>query len=325
MRIYRYISCSFPSFLPGLSVCVLLNAFLLFNASSFVYAGGLDTVKIELLTGLKGKYYEKEGVFKVALPHNDLSITSSGVKITPPMGLSTWAAFKKAGEKVIVTGDIVLLEAQVNPVMSVALENGIDVTALHNHFFWDSPKVMYMHIYGSGDENKIEGAVGKIIDMQKSTRDAVGPAQLDIDPSGSTLDTTKIDEVIGIRGELSDGVYKITVGRETKIMGNPLGAAMGVSTWAAFAGSDGKAVVDGDFAVYEKELRGVLKALLGAGIDIVAIHNHMIGEEPRIVFLHYWGAGPAEGLAKGVKAALDLAKSAGLGPAPMTSPKEIPY
>ena len=265
-----------------------------------------DTAKIEELAGAKGSYNEKEDVFKISVPRNDLSITAAGVRLTPPMGLTSWAAFKKAGEHTVIMGDIVLLEDQVNPVMSAALGNGLEVTALHNHFFWDSPKVMFMHIGGMGDEARLAAAVGKVLAKIKETSGGKGEVpHADIDPANSTLDPKKVDAVLGNRGELKDGVYKVTIGRETRMHGEAMGSTMGVNTWAAFAGGDDKAVVDGDFAMRESELQGVLKALRGNGINIVAIHQHMSGESPRVLFLHFWGIGRAEDLARGIKAALD--------------------
>ena len=264
-----------------------------------------DTVKIEELTGAKGAFNQKEGVFKVSVPRSDLAVTAAGVKLTPPMGLTSWAAFKKAGKHTAVMGDIVLLEDQVNPVMSAALDNGLEVTALHNHFFWDNPKVMFMHIGGMGDEAALAAAVGKVFGRARETSGGKGEVgRAEIDPAQSSLDPKKIDAVLGSSGDLNQGVYKIAIGRKTKMHGEVMGNAMGVNTWAAFAGSDDKAVVDGDFAMLESELQGVLKALRGAGINIVAIHQHMSGEQPRILFLHYWGIGRAEDLAKGIKAAL---------------------
>jgi Domain of Unknown Function (DUF1259) len=266
----------------------------------------LDTARIENLVGAKGSFNEREGVFKISVPRDDLSVTAAGVRLTPPMGLTSWVAFKKVGEHTVVMGDTVLLEDQVNPVMSVALDNGLEVTALHNHFFWDSPKVMFMHIGGMGDEASLATAVGKVFTKVKDTSGGKGEApHADIDPAATTLDPKKIDAVIGTSGELKNGVYKVTIGRETKMHGETMGNTMGVNTWAAFAGSDERAVVDGDFAMKESELQGVLKALRGADIDIVAIHHHMTGENPRIVFLHYWGIGGTEDLARGLKAALD--------------------
>ena len=269
----------------------------------------LDTAKIEQLTGAKGKLDEKEGVFKVSMPRDDLSITAAGVKVTPPMGLTSWAAFKKMSRHTVVMGDLVLLEDQVNPVMSIALDNGLEVTALHNHFFWDSPKVMFMHIGGMGDEETLAGAVGKVFAAIKETSGGKGTVPMaDIDPARSSLDPKKIDAIFGQAGQMNSGVYKVTFGRQTKMHGEDMGSTMGVNTWAAFAGSDEKAVVDGDFAMTESELQGVLKALRNNGINIVAIHQHMVGESPRILFLHFWGVGETETLAKGLKAALDSQK-----------------
>jgi hypothetical protein len=267
---------------------------------------GLDTAKIEELTLLEGRLDPKEeGVFKVSAPRSDLAVTAAGVRITPSMGLTSWAAFKKVGDHVVVMGDTVMLEDQVNPVMSVALDNGLEVTALHNHFFWDTPKVMFMHIGGRGDLLKLAGAVGKGFAKIKEASGGKGDVpKADIDPAKTTLSPATIEAALGEKGQLADGVYKVTIGRQTAMHGHDMGIAMGVNTWAAFAGSDDLAVVDGDFAMLESELQSVLKALRAAGINIVAIHQHMTGEEPRVLFLHYWGVGRAEALAKGLRSAL---------------------
>jgi len=157
-----------------------------------------------------------------------------------------------------------------------------------------------------GDEARLAGAVGKIFIKIKETSGGKGDVPtVDIDPAKSSLDPKKIDAILGKSGELKDGVYKVTMGRVTTMHGETMGSTMGVNTWAAFAGSDDKAVVDGDFAMLESELQDVLKALRGAGINVVAIHQHMTGESPRVIFLHYWGVGPTEELAKGLRAALD--------------------
>jgi hypothetical protein len=266
----------------------------------------LDTAKIERLTGLKGALSEKEGVFKVSYPRADLEVKVGGVKISPALGLTAWAAFTEGGGHTMVMGDMVLAEDQVNPVMSVALDNGLEVTALHNHFLWDSPRVMFMHVGGMGGEEKLAAAIGKVFEALKATAGGKGsmPAG-DVNTSSSTLDAVKLDGILGTKGEVKGGVYKAVWGKTTKMSGHEMGKAMGVNTWAAFAGSDGKAMVDGDFAMYESELQVVLKALRGAGINIVAIHNHMTEESPRVIFLHYWGVGPAPELAKALKGALD--------------------
>jgi hypothetical protein len=272
----------------------------------------LDTAKIEELTSAKGKLDEKEGAFKVSVPRGDLGVTAGGVKLVPAMGLTSWAAFKGGGAHTVVMGDLVLLEDQVNLVMSVALDSGLEVTALHNHFFWDSPKVMFMHIGGMGDEQKLAAGVGKVFETIKATSGGKGETpKVDIDPAKSSLDPKKIDAALGATGDYKDGVYKATFGRTTKMHGLEAGTTMGINTWAAFAGSDDQAVVDGDFAMLEPELQPVLKALRGAKINIVAIHQHMTGEEPRVMFLHYWGIGRTEDLAKGLRAALDLTQGKG--------------
>ncbi len=275
------------------------------------WAAQLDGTRIERLTGAKGTLDEKEGVFKVSVPRSDLTITVAGVKMTPPMGLTSWAAFKRAGQHTMLMGDMTLLEDQVNPVMSVALENGLEVTALHNHFFWDSPKVIFMHIGGMGDTEKLAAAVGKVFAKITETSDSKGEVpHAELDPAQTSLDPKKIDAIIGgngtgAKGTLANGVYKLVIGRTTKMAGHEVGNAMGVNTWAAFAGSDDKAVVDGDFVMLESELQPVLKALRGAGINVVAIHNHMTMEQPRMMFLHYWGVGSTTDLAKGLRAALN--------------------
>jgi hypothetical protein len=272
----------------------------------------LNTAQIEQLTGVKGSMNEKEGVYKVSVPRSDLAVTTAGVKVSPPMGLTSWAAFERSGNVTIMMGDMVLTEDQVNPAMSAALENGLEVTALHNHFFWDSPKVMFMHIGGMGDETKLATGVGKLFANMKQTSGGKGEVpHAEIDPANTSLDPKKIETALGAKGDLINGVYKVIIGRETKMHGHTVGNTMGVSTWAAFAGSDDKAVVDGDFAMLESELQPVLKALRRAGINIVAIHQHMAGEVPRVLFLHFWGIGPTESLAKGIKAALDTQKASG--------------
>jgi protein-tyrosine-phosphatase len=287
---------------------VLLSA-LLTCGPALAQTAGLDTALIEKLTGARGALDAKEGVFKVSIPRTDLAVTAAGVRITPPMGLTSWAAFQRAGQHAVVMGDLVLLEDQVNPVMTAALDEGLEVTALHNHFFWDTPKVMFMHIGGMGDESRLAASVGRVFAKIADTAGGKGSVpRTEIDPARTTLDPQKIAAVLGTQGTLGAGVYKVVIGRTARMHGHEMGAAMGVNTWAAFAGADERAVVDGDFAMRESELQGVLKALRGAGIDIVAIHHHMTGEEPRIVFLHYWGVGRTEELARGLRRALDQTK-----------------
>ena len=164
----------------------------------------LDTAKIEQLTGVKGDLNEKEGVFTVRAPRTDLQVTTAGVKMNPAMGLTSYAAFMNAGGKTMVMGDTTLLEDQVNPVMSVALDNGLEVTALHNHFFWDSPKVMFMHIGGMGDEEKLASAVGKVFAKIKETSGGKGEIpKADLDPAKTSLDPKNIESIMGVKGQMA--------------------------------------------------------------------------------------------------------------------------
>jgi hypothetical protein len=266
----------------------------------------LDIAAIEKATGAKGAWSEKEGVFKVSAPRTDLSVTVAGVRMNPALGLTSWAAFQKVGTQTIVMGDMVLLEDQVSPVMDAALQNGLEVTALHNHFFWDSPKVVFMHIGGMGDEISLSLAVGKVLSrIRETSGEKSGANEIRIDPARTNLDPERVASILGAKGDLKDGVYKVTIGRKVRMHGHEVGGTMGVNTWAAFAGTENEAIVDGDFVVFASELQRVLKALRAAQIHIVAIHNHMVGEEPRTVFLHFWGVGPVASLAKGVRGALD--------------------
>jgi hypothetical protein len=275
----------------------------LLAAAPHMRAAALDTSRIEQLAGAKGRLDRAAGAFKVSVPRTDLAITVGGVKLTPPSGLTSWAAFESTGSGVMVMGDMVLTEEQVNPVMSVALDNGLEVTALHNHFLGESPRVMFMHIGGHGSLVSLAAAVGKVFARIKEA--GVPLPSASIDPANTQLDGDSIATVLGHRGDLAGGVYKVTIGRTARMHGHEVGSAMGVNTWAAFSGTNDQAMVDGDFAMTESELQPVLKALRHADIQIVAIHQHMTGEEPRILFLHYWGIGHVEDLARGLRAALD--------------------
>ena len=268
-------------------------------------AAELNTAKIDELTGLKGKMNEKEGVYKVTFPRNDVKIVVDGWTMPPFMGLGTWAAFTATENGAMVMGDTVLFEDEVNAAMSAAFDNGLNVTALHNHFLFDHPKVYFMHIEGEGIADKLAGAVRKVYDSIKQTRaanpqpkDSFGDKPL---PEKNSITAAPLGEIFGTQGESKDGMVKFTFGRPAKMDGVSLGNAMGVNTWAAFAGTDDNAIVDGDFAVTEDELQPVLKSLLKDKINIVAIHQHMTREEPRIMFFHYWGRGAAKDLAQAVK------------------------
>lgn len=254
----------------------------------------------------------KDNVLKVNVPRSDLKVTVDGIATPTPFGFGGWVAFTKGtGGMDVMMGDLVLTESEVNPVMSAVLDNGLDVTALHNHFFFESPRIFYMHVHGHG----ATADLAKRIQPAVALIGKASPA-----PSGTTgrtidgkLDTDALARIVGTPGEQNGAVYKITIGRAdftVKEMGATINARMGLNTWAAFYGSDQDAVVAGDVAMLAAEVTPVLKALRSNGIDVVAIHHHMTGTSPDVYFLHYWGKGPAQKLATGVKAAIgQLGKS----------------
>ncbi len=288
--------------------------FRLFCLSSLITASAhsapLDTATIEQITGVKGAMNTNEGVFKITSPRNDVKVSVDSWVIPPFTGLASWAAFteQKPGD-VMVMGDTVLFQDEVNPAMTVALDNGLAVTALHNHFFFDEPKVYFMHISGMGEAGKLATAVRKIWDKIKEIRVAntkpVASFGLSAMPTTNSITGRTVEDILRAKGQANSGMFKVVIGRTTKMpCGCEMTKEMGVNTWAAFAGTDDNAVVDGDFAVLEDELQPVLKSLRHDSINIVAIHSHMTHENPRILFLHYWGRGPAAKLAESLNRAL---------------------
>jgi hypothetical protein len=260
----------------------------------------------------------KANVLKVNIPRNDLKVTIDGIATPTPFGFGGWVAMTKGdGGHEVMMGDLVLIEDEVNPVMSALLDNGLEVTALHNHFFFESPRVFYMHVHGHGAAADLATRVKPALDLigrgspthQSSVAGGAGGV------TAGTIDTAKIARVAGHEGEQNGQVYKITVGRDDlniKEMGATINARMGLNTWAAFFGSDARAEIAGDVAMLANEITPVLKALRQNGLNVVAIHNHMTSGAPTVYFLHYWGTGPADKLATGFRAALDqLGKSRG--------------
>jgi hypothetical protein len=265
-----------------------------------------DYQQVLKIVGKSGDY--KANVLKVNIPRNDLHMKVAGVALPTPFGFGGWFAMTKgdAGHDVLM-GDLVLTQEEVNPVMSALLEHGLEVTALHNHFFWDDPRVFYMHVHGHGQAVDLANEIKPALDL--IGRGAPTPS---VTTSGAvpkpTLDTAKIAKIVGHEGEQNGAVYKITIGRDdlsVKEMGATINARMGLNTWAAFAGTDQDAAIAGDIAMLETEVTPTLKALRAHGLDVVAIHHHMTNSRPMIIFLHYWGRGPVDKLAAGFKAALD--------------------
>jgi hypothetical protein len=268
-----------------------------------------DTATIEQITGLKGKYSKEENVFKISQPRSDVKVEVDRWQMPPFMGLTSWAAFTPAHGTIMMMGDTVVFEDEVNPAMSAAFAAGLEVTALHNHFFFDNPKVYFMHIGGMGDEVTLAEGVkqvyDKIAEVRKTNPKPQSAFAGDI-PSKSSINGSAIEQILGVKGEAKDGMYKVSIGRPSSMHETKIGNAMGVNTWAAFAGTDDQAVVDGDFAMLKDEMQSVLRAMRKGGINVVAIHQHMTDDEPHYFFMHYWGKGKAGDLARTIKSALDM-------------------
>src|SRR5205809_519794 len=286
---------------------IFIRATIVLAMISSALAAELDTGRIDQLTGLKGKFNEKERVYKITFPRDDVKVVVDDWTMPPFMGLGTWAAFTSTKDGAMVMGDTVLFEDEVNAAMTAALDNGLNVTALHNHFFFDEPKVFFMHIEGEGSVDQLANAVRKVYDAVKKVRsensqpkDSFGGSAL---PDKNSISAEPLNKIFGAQGDTKDGMVKFTFGRPATMHGVKIDNTMGVNTWAAFAGADDNAVVDGDFAVTEDELQAVLKSLVKQKIYIVAIHQHMTHEQPRIMFFHYWGRGRAKELAENVKSA----------------------
>ena len=250
----------------------------------------------------------KDGVLKVNIPRSDLHVTIKGRPAPTPFGFGGWVALTRGSEgHDVMMGDLVLTEDEVNPVMSALLDNGLEVTALHNHFFWEEPRVFYMHVHGMAAPAELAAKLKPAIAIiDEAVKKAPAPAAAAAPASG--LDTAALAKLVGHAGDQSGPVYKITIGRpdiNLREHGASINARMGLNTWAAFTGTDADAMVAGDVAMLDTEVQGVLKALRAHGIDVVAMHHHMIGTQPSVIFLHYFGKGPAASLAAGVKAALD--------------------
>jgi hypothetical protein len=267
------------------------------------YDGVLKTL------GKQGDF--KDGVLKVNIPRNDLKVAIDGIATPTPLGFEGWLALTKGdGGMDVMMGDLVLTEDEVNPVMSALLENGLEVTALHNHFLFESLRIFYMHVHGHGKPPDLARMAKPAVDLigHISTQHQSSATGGKSSVSAGQIDTAKIAKIVGREGEQSGTVYKITIGRDDlklKEMGAVINSRMGLNTWAAFFGSDANAEIAGDVAMLSHEITPVLNALRSNGLNVVAIHHHMTGTQPNVYFLHYWGTGPAEKLASGFKAALD--------------------
>jgi hypothetical protein len=283
---------------------VACTVLLLSSLASFAQAQEMPAAYKQVLDTLGKSGDFKDQVLKVNIPRNDLSITVANVKTPTPFGFGGWVAMTKGtGGADVLMGDLVLTQDEVNPVMSALLDHGIEVTALHNHFFWDEPRMFYMHVHGHGTAADLAARLKPALDLiGKPPTPAALPA-----PTPSTLDTTRLTQIIGRPGDQMGSVYKFTIGRDdlsVKEMGATINARMGLNTWAAFVGTNDNAAIAGDVAMLGGEVTPVLKALRTNGLSVVAIHHHMTSTDPTIYFVHYWGTGPAAKLAEGFKAAV---------------------
>ena len=265
-----------------------------------------DFRDLESILGRTAETYEDIWVFR--FPRSDIQVTIDGESMPTALGFAGWTAWKEMGEQAMVMGDLVLLEKEINPVISALAEVDIQVSALHNHFVGERPRLMYLHIYGMGEAAAMARGLRSALD-QTATPKPQSPSAAPVPQPKLNLDTKRIERIIGHPGAAGGGVFKITVGRPGVTMdGVKLTASMGLNSWAAFVGTNERAHVAGDIAMTGPEVNRVIRALRKGSIDIVAVHNHMLNEEPRIFFLHYWGTGKVEELATTVDQAFEEVK-----------------
>jgi hypothetical protein len=266
-----------------------------------------DWKAVEQALGRAGQQ-QPDGAYKFGLPRGDLKVTVDGVQVKPTLALGSWLAFSSPGPDAMVMGDLVLGEDEVSPVMAALEEHGIEITALHNHVLHESPRVMYMHIAGHGDAVKLAGALKQVIALTKTP----APAQPPSTPPAVELDTAAIDQILRYKGKTNGGVYQVGVPRAEKITdaGVAVAGSMGLATALNFQPTGGgKAAITGDFVLIGSEVNPVIKALRQNGIQVTAVHNHMLQEQPRLFFMHFWANDDALKLARGLRAALDQTNS----------------
>src|SRR5437870_1241274 len=298
-------------------IAIGLPGLIIAGAGWFALADVDHQLNAQKIAGASGtKATTKGQVVRIEWPRTDVAVTVDGMPLKPFAGLGSWAAFTPAPHGAMMMGDTVVFEDEVTPAMDAAFANGLEVTALHNHFFYDEPKVFFMHIGGHGEPEKLAAGVKEVWDAIKKVRqENATPAKRfkgDVLKEGK-IDAAAIEQILGPKSQAKDGVVKVSIGREGTMHKVKVGESMGLNTWAAFSGSDAYAAVDGDFIMTGEEVQPVLRALRKANIHIVALHNHMIGEQPFFYFLHFWGKGSTQELAQGVKTALAAQKEAARG------------
>jgi len=301
------------------SLAVILGAITLAAAIGAVTprpAQELDAEAIERASGAQATTTE-DGVVRIGWPRDDVQVTIDGMPMKPFAGLGSWAAFMPTDHSAMVMGDTVVFQDEVSPAMDAAFAHDLEITALHNHFFFDEPKVYFMHIGGHGDPEKLAAGVGAVWEAIRQVRqERPEPADRFPGPSPdgeNSIDASVVERLLGQDVSAQGGVVKLSIGREASMHGSSFGGSMGLTTWAAFSGSHERATIDGDFAMTAKEVQPVLRALRRAGIHVVALHNHMVGEEPAYYFTHFWGKGPITELTRGFQSALEAQEQARAG------------
>jgi len=298
---------------PVRTTCISLFSALLLSSMP-LSAQDLPKDYQEVLTFLGRASDFKARVLKVNIPRSDLRVTIAGQSTPTPFGFGGWVAMTKGdGGTEVLMGDLVLTQQEVNPVLSALLDHGIEVTALHNHFFFEEPRLFFIHVHGHGEAMNLAHTIKPALDLIGHISSASADAKPAAAPAAPAttfpFDTAALNKIAGFEGEKLGSVYKFTLGRDDlhlTEMGAMINARMGLNSWAAFAGNDEDAQIAGDIAMREGEVNAVLKALRSHGLNIVAIHHHMLGTQPTVIFLHYWGRGPAAKLAAGFRSALDV-------------------
>jgi hypothetical protein len=288
--------------------CLLVSVFAVSFAARAI-AQQIDWQQVDAAFGRKPAV--SDDVHRYGFPRTDLSVTLDGVTIKPALALGGWVAFKPMHGGAMVMGDLVLLESEINPVMAKLIEGGLEITAVHNHLLRANPATFYMHVGGHGDPAKMAGVIREALAASKtplSTPAAAGP------PPAVDLDTAKLDQIMGAKGQPNGGVYQFGVLRQNPIIENDMPIApagpMGVATAINFQPTgDGKAAITGDFVLTGDEVNPVIRALRSNGIEVTAVHSHMLDEQPRLFFLHFWANDNAEKLALGLRVAIDKTAS----------------
>jgi hypothetical protein len=252
-------------------------------------------------------------VHRYGFPRTDLSVTLDGVTIKPTLALGGWVAFKPVHDGAMVMGDLVLLESEINPVMAKLIEGGVEITAVHNHLLRATPATFYMHVGGHGDPAKMASVIHDALSASKTPLSAPAAA---VSPPAMDLNTARLDEVIGVKGQANGGVYQFGVPRRNPVSENGISLSpagpLGLATAINFQPTgNGKAAITGDFVLTGDEVNPVIRALRSNGIEVTAVHSHMLDEQPRLFFLHFWANDDAEKLARGLRAAIDKTASTG--------------